>query len=181
MGIDKQKQITNLKIQYQQNWVKLSMKNCKFCISENIIKNGKPKGIQRYYCKDCNREQIAGDHRLVYSNEIKKAAIILYLEGNGLRRTARCLNQIFKSKISFQLISHWINYAGNIVKNEVAKRQYESSSNNKQDLVIVEMDELYTYIKKNLAKILQQESKRAITPEYGLLLIGTQAIYLNLK
>ena len=94
----------------------------------------------------------------------------------------RCLNQIFKSKISFQLISHWINYAGNIVKNEVAKRQYESSSNSsKQDLVIVEMDELYTYIKKNLTKILQQESKQAITPEYGLLLIGTQAIYLNLK
>jgi len=76
------------------------MKNCKFCHSENLVKNGKPKGLQRYYCKDCEREQINGDHRHNHGNEIKKAAIVLYLEGNGIRRISRCLSKIFKSKIS---------------------------------------------------------------------------------
>jgi proteasome assembly chaperone (PAC2) family protein len=66
------------------------------------------------------------------------------------------------------------------VQNEVVKRQKEVSTTRK-DLAVVEMDELYTYIKKNLAKISKQESGRAIIPESGLLLIGTQAICLNLK
>ena len=156
------------------------MKNCKFCHSENLIKNGKPKGLQRYYCKDCEREQIVGDRRQSHNNEIKKAALVLYLEGNGFRAIARSLSKIFKSKISFQIVSHWINSAGTIVQNEVVKRQQEASTTRK-DLAVVEMDELYTYIKKNLAKISKQESGRAIIPESGLLLIGTQAICLNLK
>jgi len=40
---------------------------------------------------------------------------------------------------------------------------------------------LYTYVKKNLVKIKKQESKLVTTPEYGLLLIGTQVVCLNLK
>lgn len=156
------------------------MKNCKFCHSKNIIKNGKPKGLQRYYCKDCEREQIVGDRRQSHNNEIKKAALVLYLEGNGFRGIARSLSKIFKSKISFQIVAHWINSAGTIVQNEVVKRQKESFTSRK-DLAVVEMDELYTYIKKNLAKTSKQESGQAITPESGLLLIGNRAICLNLK
>ena len=119
------------------------MQNCKFCHSSNLVKNGKPKGLQRYYCKDCEREQIKGDRRHNHSNEIKKAAIVLYLEGNGLRGTARCLGKIFKSEISFQIVSHWINSAGNIVRSEVAKRQKENPSD-RQELAVVELDELST-------------------------------------
>lgn len=156
------------------------MQNCKFCYSKQIVKNGKPKGLQRYLCKDCEREQIEGDRRQNYNNEIKKAAIVLYLEGNGIRGIARSLSKIFKTKISFQIVSHWINSAGNLVKNEVAKRQEEILTKRKE-LAVVELDELYTYIKKNLVKTIRQESGRVITPEYGLLLIGNQAICLNLK
>ncbi len=155
------------------------MSSCKFCNSKNLVKNGRPKSIQRYLCKDCNREQIEGDRRCNHSNEIKKAAIILYLEGVGLRVIARSLSKIFQSKISFQIVSHWINSTSNIVANEVAKRKEESSII--KDLPVVEMDELYTYIKKNLARTGKQEHGKVIIPEYGLLLIGTQAICLNLK
>ncbi len=113
------------------------------------------------------------------NNEIKKAAIILYLEGSGLRGIGRSLSKIFQSKISFQIVSHWINSISNIVANEVAKRKEESSII--KELPVVEMDELYTYIKKNLARTGKQEHGKAIIPEYGLLLIKTQAICLNLK
>ena len=74
---------------------------------------------------------------------------------------------------------HWINSTSNIVANEVAKRKEESSTI--KDLPVVEMDELYTYIKKNLARTGKQGYAKVIIPEYGLLLIGTQAICLNLK
>ena len=141
-----------------------------------------PKGVQRYYCKDCKREQIKGDRRCNHCNEAKRLAIVLYLEGNGFRRIARILNQIFKhSKISFQIVHHWINTAGSFVEREVLRRKKELLSQDKKSLAVVEMDELYTYIKKNLAGIKKQESKLVTTPEYGLLLIGTQVVCLNLK
>ena len=158
------------------------MQNCKFCHSSNLVKNGKPKDLQRYLCKECKRVQVEGDLRCTHCDEAKRLALILYLEGNGFRRIARILNQIFKhSKISFQIVIHWINSAGSFVEKEVARRKQNSSSNDKTELAVVEMDELYTYVKKNLVRTKKQESKLVTTPEYGLLLIGTQVICLNLK
>jgi transposase-like protein len=158
------------------------MKNCKFCHSQNLVKYGKTNDSQRYLCKECERVQINGDLRSTHCNEAKKLAVILYLEGNGFRRIARILNQIFKhSKISFQIVHHWINSAGSFVEKEVARRKQNSSSNNKTELAVVEMDELYTYVKKNLVKTKKQESESVIIPEYGLLLIGTQVVCLSLK
>ena len=75
------------------------MNNCKFCTSKNLVKNGKPKNAQRYLCKDCLREQIEGDNRCIHSNEVKKAAVILYLEGVGFRECARSLSKIFNTDI----------------------------------------------------------------------------------
>jgi len=157
------------------------MKSCKFCSFERLVKNGKPKGKQRYLCKSCGREQVEGDERENYDNNVRKAAVVLYLEGNGFRSIARSLSTIFASKISFQIVAHWIKIAGEIVQKEVAIRQSEKSSTSKETLPVVEMDELYTYIKKNLAKTEKLENCKETTPEYGLLLIGTRAIYLHLK
>ena len=157
------------------------MKNCKFCHSAKLVNNGIVRDSQRYLCKDCGKVQIEGDRRCNHCNEAKRLAVILYLEGNGFRRIARILNKIFKhSKISFQIVHHWINSAGSFVEKEVARRKQNSSSD-KTELAVVEMDELYTYVKKNLVKISKQEYKQATMPEYGLLLIGTRVICLNLK
>jgi hypothetical protein len=62
----------------------------------------------------------------------KEQPIILYLEGVGLRGCARSLSKIFKSKISFQIVSHWINSAGKFVDEEVNKRKAESGSTSKR-------------------------------------------------
>ena len=141
------------------------IKTCKFCDSSNLVKNGKPKGIQRYLCKSCDREQIEGDKRIKYENKLKRCAIILYLEGNGIRAIARILSKIFETKIYFQTISKWLKRAGQIVEEEVNAIQAIE-----KPIEIVEMDELFTYIKKN-----------KIQSESGLLLIGTNSVYLNLK
>ncbi len=91
----------------------------------------------------------------------------MYLEGNGLRAIARILSSIFEVKIYFQTVAKWIKQAGNIVKEEVARM---SEANVPEKIDVVEMDELYTYIKK-----------KKIKSESGLLLIGTNSVCLNLK
>ena len=143
------------------------MNRCKNCHSEGLVKNGKPKGVQRYLCKVCGREQIDGDKRVKFENNIKKSAVIMYLEGNGLRAIARILSSVFGIKIYFQTVAKWIKQAGYIEEEEVAAMR---KSTNLQKIDVVEMDELFSYIKKNKIK-----------SEYGLLLIGTSSVYLSLK
>jgi transposase-like protein len=138
---------------------------CKFCSSTSLVKNGKPKGVQRYLCKSCDHEQIIGDKRQKYDASLKRSAVILYLEGNGFRSIARSLSKIFNMKIYFQTVAKWIGRAGSIVEEEVASIRTEN-----KEIEVVEMDELYTYIKKN-----------KIESEYGLLLIGMNSVCLNLK
>ena len=62
---------------------------------------------------------------------------------------ARILNQIFKhSEINFQIVHDWISGAESFVEKEIRKREQDSASNNKTDLDVVEIDDLYTYVKK---------------------------------
>jgi transposase-like protein len=141
------------------------MNVCKFCNSGRLVKDGKVRGKQRYRCKDCCREQVEGDGRVKYENKIKKSAVVLYLEGNGMRAIARILSEIFETRIYFQTIAKWLKQAGHIVEEEVRNMQTTDKV-----IDIVEMDELFTYIKKN-----------KIRSEYGLLLTGMNSVYLNLK
>ncbi|MEI7669114.1 MAG: IS1 family transposase, partial [Pseudomonadota bacterium] len=70
------------------------MEVCKFCNGSHLVKSGFVRNKQRYVCKICGKNQVSGDSRVSYDNQIRKAAIVLYLEGNGFRRIARCLNEI---------------------------------------------------------------------------------------
>ena len=57
-------------------------------------------------------------------------AVTLYLEGCGFRRIARILSEMFEKHFCYQTVILWI-------KKEA-----------KKEIQILEMDELYTYIKK---------------------------------
>jgi transposase-like protein len=140
------------------------MGNCKHCGSGDLRKNGFNRGKQRYFCKSCKRSQVEGDNRGKYSLDIKRAAIMLYLEGCGFRSTARILRKIFSIKINFQHVIYWVKKMGKIVENR-AEERHES-----KDIKILELDELYTFIKKKQTK-----------SEYGLLLTETGLIFLRLK
>jgi transposase len=55
------------------------MVSCKRCHCESVVKNGEVRGQQRYRCKDCHYNFIAGDRRVNESLAAKKAlAVILY-------------------------------------------------------------------------------------------------------
>ena len=45
--------------------------HCKICQSKEVVKNGKTRGKQRYYCKVCNKNFVEVDMRLKYSDSIK--------------------------------------------------------------------------------------------------------------
>ena len=141
------------------------MNICKFCNSRRLVKDGKVREKQRYRCKDCCRAQVDGDGRVKYENKIKKSAVILYLEGNGMRAIARILSEIFETRIYFQTIAKWLKQAGQIVEEEVRNMQTADKA-----IDIIEMDGLFAYIENN-----------KIRSEYGLLLTGTNSVYLNLK
>ena len=68
-------------------------------------------------------------------------------------------------EISNVLVLHWLNNCETIVENEVKKIKKESKK-----IPILEMDELYTYVKKKNEK-----------SEFGLLLTETEMKLLHLK
>ena len=132
--------------------------HCKYCLDERLVKNGYVRGKQRYRCQSCFKNQVVGDKRVKYTNEIRRQALAMYLNSGGIRSIGRVLN------VPFQLVSQWIENAGKIVEREILGRQMQPRHIN-----ILELDELFTYIQKNSSK-----------SEFGWLLIGTEMRLLRL-
>ena len=118
------------------------MEACKYCFSTDLVKNGRPDGVQRYRCKSCGKNQISGDKRVKYPNKLRRMAIAMYLNNSGFRNIGRVLG------VDFQLVHHWIKKAGKIVEEEVAKIKDEP-----REIATLEMDELYSFVEKKTAKI----------------------------
>jgi len=91
-----------------------------------------------------------GDDRKKYNNTIKNLAIRMYLNNCGFRRIAAILN------IPPSTCFGWIKKAGQIVDKMVKDRQSP-----REDIEILEMDELYTFIKKTSKK---QRDRRVQPP-----------------
>ena len=138
------------------------MERCRHCGSERIIKTGHRDGQQKWRCKDCRKFQDEEDRREKYSRKEREMAVNLYLEGCGFRRIARILSNMFEKHFCYQTVIQWIK--------KEAKKHESAELETKEETQILEMDELYTYIKKNRIK-----------SEYGLLSIGTRSVLLRLK
>jgi len=118
------------------------MENCPKCKSKNFRKDGIVKSRQRYLCKDCSHhftvEQIGKPANM------KKDALILYLEGLGFRSIGRVLN------VSHVAVFNWIKSFGEKL----------DEFRNPSEIQVMELDEMHTYI-----------SQKKTTVGFGLLLI----------
>jgi transposase-like protein len=129
------------------------MENCPKCKSKNFRKDGIVKSRQRYFCKDCkNRftvEQIGKPYNL------KKDALILYLEGLGFRSIGRVLH------VSHVAVFNWIKSFGEKL----------DEFRNPSEIQVMELDEMHTYI-----------GQKKTTAGFGLLLIemGTDSSTVKL-
>ena len=91
---------------------------CKYCSSENIVKNGKVKGEQVYKCKDCGHRFFLNGSFSKMRNEknMVVAALNFYYDGLSLRKAQRNLEQIFGERISQVTILNWIKKYSRLVK-----------------------------------------------------------------
>ena len=124
-------------------------------------KAGIINGKQRYRCKNCNKNQAETDGREKYSEEERRCALVLYLEGCGFRRIARIMSKLFGKYYRHQTVVNWIKRAGLKVLSEQTKQE---------KVEVLEMDEPYTYVKKRSEK-----------QGFGPLLIGKRCALLRWK
>lgn len=112
---------------------------CKHCGSDKSVKNGSVKGKQRYLCKSCGLTFREGDERIRYTLEQHIRVIKLYTEGVGLRSIERL------EGISAPLLVRWIRSFAKVLREKLCTTEIPANS---KDVVILEMDELYTYYQK---------------------------------
>jgi putative transposase len=83
---------------------------CKYCGSPNVIRYGKYKAAQRYYCKDCGRKFAGVDTipKMQYSTSKIADALNMYYEGLSLLEIRRNLIQQHNDYISDATIYNWV-------------------------------------------------------------------------
>jgi transposase-like protein len=126
---------------------KINMK-CPRCKSNDKVKNGIIKGVQRYRCKECEYNFTVEKRSGEYSNDIKRKALQLYLEGLGFRSIGRILS------VSNVSVLNWIKEFGKEVK--------DLQSDDKT-VEYAELDEMHSFI-----------GNKKTTVGYGLLLIDLE-------
>ena len=109
------------------------MIECVHCGSQSYRKNGSYQGVQRYKCKQCGRYFSEKPRKFTYAD--KQRAIDMYLNNCGVRKTARFMG------CSSSLIVRWIREFA-----EQARVQQQTAPSDEPD--IIEMDEIYTIVKK---------------------------------
>ena len=144
--------------------------SCPKCQLSKYVRNGFVRSKQRYKCKNCFCSFTHEDGRNKYDNTSRSLVIRMYLNNCGFRRIAEILH------IPLATCFMWIRNAGRIVDQMVRERRQPS-----EDIEILEMDELYTFVKKSQEKIKRQENIHTHIPEFGLLWIGTDLKLLRLR
>ena len=125
---------------------------CTCCGSNQFIKNGSSKRVQRYRCKSCMRYFSAKPRKFTYQQKAK--AIEMYLNNVGIRKIAKFTGCSASSVID------WIKILGKQISDQLQDNAKKAAF---QMPDIIEMDEIYTFVKKN--------SKGQL---YGLLIVGEQ-------
>jgi transposase-like protein len=121
--------------------------DCPKCKETSHSKAGFAKGRQRYKCKSCGYHYTVEKKSDVKSEETRRLALEMYLEGVGFRGIGRLLH------ISFGTVYQWVKKWGEQVDLPIGK----------ENISIVELDELHSYI-----------MKKKTTVGHGLLLIDFQ-------
>lgn len=84
--------------------------NCKYCQSENVIKYGTYKDVQRYFCKACKRKFAGLDTipKMQYSTSKVADAINMFYEGMSLKEIRRNFIQQHNDYISDVSALNWV-------------------------------------------------------------------------
>jgi transposase-like protein len=131
---------------------------CTHCGSAKRIKNGSYKGSQRFTCGECRRSFSDKVRKFTYAD--KERFLQMYLNNVGIRKAAKFMG------CSSSLLVRWVREFAESLRRQMEAAKANLESGKIPD--IIEMDEIYTRIKKGL-----QGSR------YGLLILGTEARLLR--
>ena len=133
---------------------------CTYCGSNHYVKNGKGPGYQRYICQSCKKSFSDKVRKFNYSD--KEKFLQYYLNNTGVRKCALFIG------CSPSLIINWIRELASNLRRLAKKAESEISSDKMPE--IIEMDEIYTRVKKGLIKC-----------PYGLLILENEVKLLRLS
>lgn len=122
--------------------------SCVKCNSEKLVKNGIVAKKQRYRCNDCGYNYTVSQKSDVKSNDTKKLALAMYIEGLSFRAIGKILN------ISYSTVYQWVK--------DLDKQTKMLHSDRTIDMATVEQIEQYVTEAKANGK-------------YGLILIDLRA------
>ena len=105
---------------------------CKRCGSEEHVKNGLMRGKQRYRCRACGLNFTDTPPRGM-PLRVKVTAVLLYLSGLSMNRTAKLLG------VSTPSVMTWI---------EQFAEAYAQKPEPEGRAVVVELDEMWHFLKK---------------------------------
>ena len=109
------------------------MSHCPYCrATQRQIKSGlNASGSQRFRCRVCDRIYTPEPSPDGYSDEVRRQAVKLYLEGMNLRRIGRILS------VNHQSVTNWVNAC----HASLPKARAPVASPR-----TLEMDELFTFV-----------------------------------
>lgn len=132
---------------------------CQRCGSLDYRRNGSYKGVQRYRCRACGA--YFSDRARKFSYAVKAQALDMYLNNVGIRKTARFTGASPASVVK------WIRAAGLRLSRQLEQASIEVGE---QLPDVIELDEIYTYVKKN-----------SNAPSYGLLILDGKPVLLRMS
>ena len=137
------------------------MITCKKCHSEELIRNGQVRGMQRYKCKTCGLNFIPGDRRQKPQTAIKKAlCVILYSLG----------------KASFSMLGKILDHSPSIIYRWVMEAIEKTPEPTiLADIKEMEFDEMWHFIGSKKTKY---GSSKPWIVVHGELLPGLQGIVM---
>jgi transposase-like protein len=110
--------------------------HCPRCGGTDLIKRGRKSGYQRYVCRSCGR--YSTDRQPKFSAETKATAVQMYMNSMGIRAIGRVL------EASPAAVLKWIRKEHDAMQRRLA----ESAPAPAGQPDIIELDEIYTYVKK---------------------------------
>jgi putative transposase len=97
---------------------------CKYCQSEHLIKFGTYEGVQRYYCKDCNRKFVNNTAipKMQNSTKVIADAVNMYYEGMSENKIRRNFIQQDQNYVGTGTIYRWVNHFTDLAVKEADKQ-----------------------------------------------------------
>lgn len=115
---------------------------CKYCQSENVIKYGKYKGVQYYFCNDCKRKFAGLDTipKMQYSTSKIADVLNMYYEGLSLAEIRRNLIQQHNDYISDVTALNWVRRFSEMAILKASKYKPEVGSVWVADETVIDID-----------------------------------------